>query len=187
MNGRGHYALGLSAGLVLSQAAGLSPWQTVVVVPVSAAFAHGAVSPDIDNTPRWRSWDRWTPDELLGEQGPMRHRGITHWWGVHLALTAALYVFHPLLPSWLPWWVLGAVLAAWWSHLLGDLAIGARGYGRGPGIPLAPWWAHWGPGFCCGGIVEAVLTVAAPVGAVWWAGWLTHLPDTHEILAGLGL
>lgn len=187
MNGFGHRALGASAGVVWGHVAGLPLWQAAIVVPVAAAFSHGAISPDLDNTNRWRSWDRWTPDELLGHQGPMRHRGLLHWWGLHLGLSVALWTGHLTL-GWLPWWVLGAVLAGWWSHLLGDFIVGARGYGRGPGIPMLPWWAHWGLGFKCGGVVEALLTVAVPAAVGWWMwGDLLHLPDTHAIMAGIGL
>lgn len=168
MNGKGHYALGASAGLLWVQLAGLDPWQAVAAIPVSAAFAHGAISPDLDNTPLWRMLDRWTPDEALGAQGPMRHRGITHWWGLHLVLSGILYLVH----GWWPWWWLGgAVLAAWWSHLLGDFLVGAASRARGPGIPLMPWWGHVGFGFRCGGWVENLVTAVVPLVMAWQAAW----------------
>lgn len=181
MNGRGHYALGASAGLLYAQVAHLEWWQWPVAIGLSAGFSHGWVSPDIDNSPLWHWLDRWTPDELLGNKGPMRHRGITHWWGTHLALSVALYVCHP---SW--WWMGGAVLAGWWSHLIGDAAIGARGQGRGAGIPLMPWWCHIGLGFKCGGWAEATVAFLAPIAVLGWTVW-SYLPDTHTIMAGIGL
>lgn len=180
MNGPGHYALGASAGLVWCQVGHVEAWQVPIVLAVSAGFSSAALSPDIDGTKLWHIADRILPDELLGEHGPMRHRGVTHWWGLHLALTWALYVFHP---SW--WWFGGAVLAGWWSHLAGDFAVGARGQGRGPGIPLFPWWGHVGLGAKCGGWTEAVLAVLIPLVTVpWVAAWhVTGTPQPWTLVA----
>jgi hypothetical protein len=168
MNGPGHYALGAIFGLGWAQVAGLDAWQALAVVPLAAGFAHGPVSPDIDTTRLWHWLDRFLPDEWLGDQGPLRHRGITHWWGLHAALSVALYRAQP---EW--WWLGGAVLAGWWSHLAGDLLVGARSWSRGPGIPVFPWWGHVGLGVRCGGwperLVTAGLGVVLACQAVWMA------------------
>lgn len=181
MNGPGHYALGASAGLVWAQVGGLNWWQALVAVPVAAGFSYAALSPDIDGSKLWHIADRILPDEILGEHGPMRHRGIMHWWGLYLALT--FLASHVVADSWM--WLAGAVLAGWWSHLAGDLLVGARGQGRGPGIPLFPWWGHVGLGAKCGGWTEAVLAVLIPLVTVpWVAAWhVTGTPQPWTLVA----
>lgn len=182
MNGPGHYALGATAGVVWCQAGGLTWWQGLIAVPVAAGCSYAALSPDIDGTKLWHFADRILPDEWLGNSGPMRHRGIMHFWGLYLALT--VLASRVVADSWM--WLAGAVLAGWWSHLAADFAVGARGQGRGPGIPLAPWWGHVGLGAKCGGWMEKFWTAAVPVVTLGWMAWDT-LPDTHVILARLGL
>ena len=181
MNGPGHYALGASAGLVYVQAVPVTWWQALICVPVAAGVAYGALSPDIDQSRLWHLADRVLPDEWLGNSGPFRHRGVSHWFGVYAVLTYALWVASPD-----GWWLAGAVLAGWWSHLAADLLVGARGAGRGPGIPVLPWWGHVGLGAKCGGWTEAGLAVVVPLAVVGWSLWHA-LPETRVILAGIGL
>ena len=38
-----------------------------------------------DQIAEWKTVDRWVPDEWLGHDGPLQHRGITHWWGIPAA------------------------------------------------------------------------------------------------------
>jgi hypothetical protein len=168
VNGPGHYALGATAGVVWWHVGGLTPWQALVAVPVAAGFSYAALSPDIDGSKLWHLADRVLPDEWLGNSGPMRHRGIAHWWGLYAALTWLVYqgAAGDL------WWLAGAVLGGWWSHLLGDFLVGARGQGRGPGIPVFPWWGHVGLGAKCGGWTEATLAVLVPFLVIpWVAAW----------------
>lgn len=173
MNGPGHYALGASAGVVWAQVGHLSWWQALIAVPVAAGVSYGALSPDIDQSRLWRFADRVLPDEWLGKRGPMRHRGISHFWGVFAALTYLAWTMQP--PA---GWLVGAVLAGWWSHLLADVAVGASGQGRGPGIPVMPWWGHVGFGARCGGWAEATWAVVVPVLAVLFT--VSNLSGTYD-------
>jgi hypothetical protein len=95
----------------------------------------------------------------------MRHRGLSHWWGIPLAVGFAI----PHLAEDVRW-VLTAVVVGWVSHLIGDFVFGKRDrYAhRGPGIPLAPWWGHVGLGLDSGGSAEAaVRTFVLPTVLVW--------------------
>jgi membrane-bound metal-dependent hydrolase YbcI (DUF457 family) len=128
----------------------------------------GHTSPDMDQSAWWRLLDRWLPDEWLGESGPMRHRGITHWFALPLVAGAALWVTSG------PWWAV-ALVAGWSSHLVGDFLFGADG-----GIPVMPWWCRVGVGLKVGGLSEAVAR-AALVPVVAWlvsvsAGWPPEWP-----------
>lgn len=159
-----------------------SPVARVAVTALMAAgtvpMSAGRWSPDIDQYKIWNRWDRRLPDEWLGAGGPMRHRGISHWWGIPAIPTAGLWVACHRLPlaaavllvalAWVP-------VAGFWSHLVSDFWVGARYLGgrrteaddpredwrrksaldsddapRGPGIPLMPWWFHAGIGWRCG-------------------------------------
>jgi membrane-bound metal-dependent hydrolase YbcI (DUF457 family) len=126
-------------------------WQAVATTGIAAAVAP---LPDVDQRHAWGAVDDVLPDELLGHGGPMRHRGITHWWGVALAAAAAVWV---LWPQWWAW----AAVAGWWSHLAGDLLVGAESRCRGAGIPMMPWWRHRGLGARNGGWVDRACTLAA--------------------------
>lgn len=173
MNGPGHYALGASAGIVYAQLAPVTWWQGILAIPVAAGVAHGrGVSPDVDQSGIWRGVDWAAPDEALGGGGPMQHRGISHWWGVYAVLTWLWWTTCPRdLAFGLLFAITGAVLAGWWSHLLGDFIVGAAGAGRGPGIPLFPWWCHIGLGRKCGGWTESALTITIPAAAAGWTAW----------------
>jgi hypothetical protein len=159
--GSTHRSLGALFGLGYGAAASL-PFAGVLGCGLLGTLtASGPASPDLDQHRWWRRADRWTPDEWLGHHGPMQHRGLTHWWG--LAAAAVLGWALALLP------LAGtggrgdlfahgtaALLAGWWSHLVGDLVFGkadVRG-GRGPGIPLMPWWGHVGVALDVGGRLE---------------------------------
>ncbi len=103
---------------------------------------------------------------LLGHGGPLRHRGLSHWWGLPAA--AALWLA-TAAPGWS--WVAAAALVGWASHLLGDFCFGQHDVrsARGPGIPLAPWWGHVGLGLDVGGAVERVVVqrLALPLTLAW--------------------
>jgi len=161
-----HRALGFAVGAAYGQACGLA-WPLVAAAgAVAVVTSAGQLSPDADQYRWWRRVDQVVPDEVLGRGGPMQHRGLTHWW-LFPALLTASWLVQPARGGWL-WLVAGALLAGWWSHLLGDLLFGRadRFSGRGPGIPLMPWWAHLGAGLRCGGILEAAAgLVLVPLGA----------------------
>jgi hypothetical protein len=90
---------------------------------------------------------------------------LSHWWGIPAAVAVWLYV------SGGPWWA-WMLLAGWVSHLAADWAFGKRAWGRGPGIPFLPWWAHHGLGGDAGGLLERfvlvpVLAVLGPAVLAW--------------------
>lgn len=195
-----HYAAALGHGACASlvvfgaMPAGALP-SPVARVALTAVMAAGTVpmsggrfSPDIDQFGSWKKWDRMIPDEVLLFGGPMRHRGITHWWGIPAAATCGLWWAYHLLP---PTVAVLLLVAAWvplagvWSHLLSDYFVGARYAGgkrpeaddpagawdrksfmdsddhpRGPGIPVAPWWFHIGVGWRVGSGQEWLYVVA---------------------------
>jgi membrane-bound metal-dependent hydrolase YbcI (DUF457 family) len=166
MMGTTHRLTGAAAGLAIATATGVGLVHTVVTTLLAAVTAAGATSPDIDQQGAWHTTDALLPDELAGHGGPLRHRGLAHWWG--LPLIAGFTAMH-LLP--LRWqWLAGAALIGWCSHLLGDFVFGkASPYqGRGPGIPLAPWWWHVGLGLDTGGWLErAVQWLGLPAVLAW--------------------
>lgn len=161
-----HRALGFAVGAAYGQALGLA-WPAVAAAgAVAVVTSAGQLSPDADQFRWWRRIDQVVPDEALGHAGPLQHRGITHWW-VFPALLTACWVVQPARGGWV-WMAAGALLAGWWSHLLGDMVFGRadRWSGRGPGIPLMPWWGHFGAGLRCGGAVEVVVgLLLVPAGA----------------------
>ena len=163
---RTHHLLGLVMAVAVAPRVAPGLAEGITLAAVTIVTAGGPLSPDLDQQAWWRMLDRWVPDEALGHGGPMRHRGITHWWGVpaSLALVLATSPGHSLA-----WWAAAGLVCGWTSHLAGDLVVGAKSRHRGPGIPLAPWWWHVGLGAPCAGWVEQALGVALPVVAVWQA------------------
>jgi hypothetical protein len=160
-----HHLAGFAMGAALATAAHQSAWVALGSACLASITAGGVLSPDVDQFKLWRALDRWLPDEWLGEGGPLQHRGISHFWGLPAAAAAYLYVVGG------PWWA-WMLLAGWVSHLVLDWAVGKRAWGRGPGIPLLPWWAHHGLGGDAGGLLERwvlvpVLAVAGPAILTW--------------------
>ncbi len=156
-----HRALGAVFGVGYGVSMGLPVAGVVGCGVLGTLTAAGVASPDVDQRWGWRLADTLTPDELLGGHGPMQHRGITHWWGVALVATAAwLTALLPLAGDGgrgsLLAHAAGALLAGWWSHLVGDLVFGKADVrtGRGPGIPMMPWWGHVGLSLDVGGRLE---------------------------------
>mgnify|MGYP000231549376 CR=1 FL=1 len=162
---------------------------TLALGLATAPTSGGRWSPDCDQFARWKKWDRRIPDELLGfGGGPLRHRGLSHWWGLPAAVTWALAwacQHLPLLLALLLLVLTGPQLLGWWSHLWSDLWIGGQYLGgkrpeaddpagawdrkstmdaddhpRGPGIPVFPWWGHVGLGYRVGSIGEWVYVLA---------------------------
>ncbi len=147
MEARTHVPFGAACGLGYAWLSSLHGLDAAVVGAVSAL---ASTTPDVCATGWWRSLDRWLPDEWLGWGGPLQHRGLTHWWAIpaagwFLALPQATGYAHLLL---------AAVLIGIASHLVGDAVFGKGGYGRGPGVPLAPWSHHVGLALDCGGATE---------------------------------
>lgn len=155
MNTSTHRLCGFAAGLGAAAVLPMTPAEAVGAVAVAVLTAGGPLSPDMDQRKWWRLLDRVIPDEWLGNGGPLQHRGITHWWGVILTgVVVAVFTVG------FPWWAAG-LTAGWGSHLLGDAVYGARSPGRGPGVPLGPWWGHHGAGLHSGGRGE--IFVGRPV------------------------
>lgn len=155
----------LSIAQVLGWAAGWSPARQVVCLAIGAAFGGGRWSPDVDQYGWWRSLDERLPDEVLGHRGPLAHHGITHWPGtaVLIGVTAGAMAS----PAGLGWAGL-MIGVAWLGHQAGDVLLGYGGRDVSQGIPLMPWWHHYGLGLGrSGGPLGVVLTV------VCWAliGW----------------
>lgn len=178
-SGAGYTAvvLGTAATLPVLVAGGLA----------SAVTSGGRCSPDCDQFGWWKRLDRHLPDELLLFGGPMRHRGITHWWGLPLVPTVLLYQQWGSLSLFVQW-LAGVLLAGWWSHLLTDFGVGARYSGgrrqeydksvldrddhpRGPGIPLFPWWLHVGLGYKNGSWAEQAIRLVSVFALLLVAGW----------------
>ena len=174
-----HTAVGALWGLAYAAALGLPPGPAVGCVALGMVTSGGqgrirlrlrgrkvyvsvsGFSPDIDQSPWWGLLAR-----LIGactdpeHPGPMRHRGITHWWGIPVALAVASFA----LPAWFPLWAAHALILGWASHIWMDWVFGkahARYVNgrlvalyRGRGVPMAPWWGHRGLGFKVGGRLE---------------------------------
>lgn len=139
---------------------------TAAYVATATATAGGKLSPDVDNQPWWKTLDRWLPDELLGNGGPMQHRGLAHWWGIPAALAVAVLV--GLVPAVAVPAAWGAV-TGWGSHILGDLVFGKANprFGLKKGVPLLPWGWHVGLGLKADGWTEHT-TNALLLPAIGW-------------------
>lgn len=169
MNRATHNLLGAATGLGLGLAAGWPWWQTLVAAGLSSITSDGATSPDADQFKRWRKLDEYLPDELLGKGGPLQHRGLSHWWGLPVLAAALVWFLVPGGLQWIGW----ALVAGWASHLAGDLVFGKadRWSGRGPGIPIAPWWGHVGLGLKSDGKIERWLAAPLIALAMLWLVW----------------
>ncbi len=158
MNRTSHLIFAMMKQLGVAHAVGLNPAQASASMVVAGLASWG---PDVDQLAFWKSADRPIPDEALGHGGPMKHRGISHFWlwpalAAYLAYTADLGDVG---------WVIWALVLGFSSHLLGDFIFGEQP----AGIPLAPWWWHVGLGFNSGGAVERALFVPAfTAGVAWW-------------------
>jgi hypothetical protein len=178
--GRGHAITGLSAGIAAVTVLHPPTWQAPIIIGITSLTAGGPLSPDVDHTTAWRLWDRLLPDEILGDGGPLQHRGVSHWWGIPAAAGAALWWFDP---SWA--WPVWAVVLGWLTHLVGDLAFGRACPGvRGPGVPLLPWTHHIGLGLDVDGWFEHVVVACWPLIVVWQVAWLvTGTPQPWTLVA----
>lgn len=100
----------------------------LVCASVAWPFAGGRYSPDMDQYKWWRTMDAMVPDELLFFGGPLRHRGITHWWGIPFVLSVLLALAWQRTPQGVHvlLCIPVLVLVEWWSHLVTDCIVGAR-------------------------------------------------------------
>lgn len=197
MNGHGHRAVAAGAFILASPFMPLhGPKEWIAAGVVSVASSSGKLlSADMDQGWLWRLIDRFLPDErALDDNGPMQHRGITHW-----------FVW-PLLFWWLsgiPWdvwvsvdghaltissgWLLASLAVGWGSHIGADFIAGEAGQGRQAGVPLLGWRCHVGLGFDCDGAVARVVARGAVPTAVVVAVWLAGVPGLgHLPVVGLG-
>lgn len=159
MDGTTHRMFGAVCGTAWAVAHGMPPAQALAFTALATVTSSGPSSPDLDCYRGWRRVDRGVPDEALGAGGPMQHRGITHWW----AWPALAWTALERVPTGAIGWIPVALLVGWISHLIGDFV-----FGRGRGIPLAPWWGHIGLGLDSGGILEACARwTILPATAVW--------------------
>lgn len=181
-----HRLFGATATLaVLRFAPELAPagWDAALYVGAAVVASGGRTSPDVDNWRLAKAADRLLPDEVLGWGGPLKHRGLLHWWGLPAA-AAVLVVSAGLSPSVsaLAW---GAIVG-WASHLAGDCVFGQANprVGLGRGIPVLPWSLYVGLGLRADGAVER----ATAVGLCGVIGWLVQgLYGTGWALAGVGV
>jgi hypothetical protein len=158
MKGTTHRLLGACSGVTLGMSSGWGWPQIVAAGWLATLTAGGRTSPDLDQHRAWNTLDRFLPDEWLGNNGPMQHRGIAHWWGVPVTAAVVAWSLVPHRYVWLAF----ALIVGWASHLVGDYLFGRPGQGRGAGIPFAPWWNHRGLGLAVGGLLERVVTIALP-------------------------
>ncbi len=168
-----HRLTGAAAGLALASATAAGTLHTVGTIVIATITAAGVTSPDIDQRRGWHLADALLPDELAGHGGPLRHRGLAHWWGLPVA--AAVITLHVVPGRWQ--WLALAALAGWTSHLFGDFVFGkaSRYQGRGPGIPLAPWWWHLGLGLDTGGRLEMLVRwLGLPAVLTWQVATRLH-------------
>lgn len=142
MNGPHHSMIGASTGASIAALSGHGIGWVIAGALIAGATSAGPTSPDMDQDHRWQRLDGATPDEALGGGGPLKHRGITHWWAL------------PVVASMILWWsdirltvdgaawpiegalFLGAV--GWASHIVADAVFGQGG------VPLVGWFGNVG-------------------------------------------
>lgn len=169
MNGRSHRVLGAATFVATLPFLPLHGPGAQLVAGVAAVSSSSGrlLSPDADQGWLWHLIDSWLPDEaILSDNGPMQHRGITHWFAwpalvllaayhLPLILTIGVNGQHTVFSA-AP--ILAGLGVGWGSHILGDFLVGAAGQGRAAGVPLGPWWWWIGTGAKCGGITEWTVT-----------------------------
>lgn len=162
MMGPQHRLLGAFAGAGVASAAGL-PWSMVALTGIVATTtAHGAASPDMDQTGTWRALTRWAPAALR------KHRGLTHWWALPAAAWWAVGHHLPAAAHWPAY----ALLIGWASHLLGDALFGR--------IELWPGGPDFGLGLDTDGWLERHVARAAILAGLAWVLWTTPTwPGAH--------
>ena len=57
--------------------------------------------------------------------------------------------------------------------------------GRGPGIPVWPWWGHLGVGLDTGGVLEALTAALVLPAALAWQSWGLVQPVVAPLFAAL--
>ena len=163
-HGPAHRVGGVTAWLAVAPHLAIPGWQVAAGAVIAGATAHGRLSPDVDNTRTWRRVDPYVPDEALGGNGPLAHRGVAHWWGLPALALGWVALGHD--PGVLAWEV-AAVAVAWASHVALDAVFGQQP----PGVPLAPWGWHVGLRLDSGGVVERWLALPVLTLACGWLSW----------------
>lgn len=178
MHGTQHRIVAAATWPAVATVVGAPHWQALLGILPAVAFSAGITSPDMDNTRTWKKLDRFIPDELLGDGGPLGHRELIHWWGLP-ALVAFFLWKTDLGPAEFLLW---AATVGWASHLASDAPFGRGGYSIRPGIPILPWGAlRLCVGFKSDGIASAILIW--PICGLLW--WFTLGTPGHEHLTAL--
>lgn len=152
MNGLPHRIVGTVAWIAAAPTLHVHSIPLIILGALLAgAFAHGILSPDMDQPYYWTS-------KLI----PGEHRGITHFWLWQALAWWAVGRYVPIAWQWLPL----TLIVSWSSHLAADFVFGREGFGRGEGIPILPRWGKWqyaGLGFKSDGLVATVAMWAAAI------------------------
>jgi len=148
MMGPSHRVVGVVAFVVAAPYVGITDWRYIALgALVAGIFAHGILSPDMDQAYYWTS-------KLI----PGGHRAVTHFW---LWPVIGGWVALRYVPIGWSWFAL-AVVIAWSSHIAGDFIFGR--------IPVWKRWHGWqyaGLGFKTGGFFEHLTVVALAVFGAW--------------------
>ena len=146
MVGPTHRLFGALAGAVWAVVT-RQPEDVVLFTTIAAtATAYGATSPDMDLTDTWH--------RIPGHGGPLRHRGLTHWWGIPVLAWWLVTIHVPADRQW-PWITL---VLGWSSHLVGDAIFGE--------IPFLPWGWYFGLSLDTDGMLESG-KIKLPAWAFW--------------------
>lgn len=163
-----HRLAGAWTGALYGWHTGLPMWACAATAGAATLTSAGVLSPDVDQFKAWRRVDRWTPDELFGWGGPMKHRGLTHWPGWPVLAIHLLQGQPSSMLSVAVW----ALVLGWASHLLLDFIWGRAFGDRGCGVPLLGWTGYVGLGLDAGGKSEwvfGVVLMAVPFVLAWQA------------------
>jgi hypothetical protein len=152
--GETHRVFAATAAMSLAIHQGTSWWMAGASTALAVAVTSGPMSPDVDQYRPWRCFDSYVPDEALGAGGPLKHRGITHWWGLPLLAWLAISHWGTGNMTWIGY----SLVYGWAAHLAADFVFGR--------IPMVLWFMPIGIELKTGGKVEALLR---------WTLWPTLL------------
>jgi membrane-bound metal-dependent hydrolase YbcI (DUF457 family) len=146
VNGNGHLAAAAMSAVAVSAHLDQPLWQRALSPAIALATAK---APDVDNSRWWQELRQHVPIKVV--RSALNHRGITHWWGVPLALWWAQDD---------PSWVFVALITGYASHLVADALFGKTG------VPLVGWGWHVGLRLQMGKWLETSTTAFLTVYAI---------------------